>query len=373
VLTVGGSFEIGRLFGIPVRVHWLFLGLVAIFGVAGWMKGGPLPSGRLLSAVVSVVYIVALFACVVVHELAHSLVGRRFGVKVESITLLPIGGVAAMEEMPRRPSEELLMAIVGPITSLAIGAVIAGIIYAIRGPAGLLRPFDPLHGSLLSGLMWTNIVIAGFNLLPAFPMDGGRVLRAVLAHYMGQVQATQIAASLGQAVAVLLGLTGVLVWPNLWLVVIAIFIYIGAGQESQQVRMQAVLDGITARQAMISRFETINRSEPLSTALAYASQGYQADFPVVEGDTIVGLVTRQDLLTGLHHLGPAHTVGEIMTTNVCQAAPETTLGNLFRSVAQGTCGIVLVRENDRIIGLVTPESVRDRMMLAATGGRPAVG
>lgn len=361
---MGGSFEIGRIFGIPVRVHWLFLILVAMFGFMGLLNGGLVP------ALMSVVYIVALFGCVLVHELAHSLVGRRFGVKVESITLLPIGGVAAMEEMPRKPSEEFMMAIVGPVTSLAIGAGIGAIIYLTEGAAGLHRRFDPVTGSLLSGLMWTNFVIAGFNLLPAFPMDGGRVLRAVLAHYMGQVRATRIAANLGQAVAVLLGLGGLLVLHNLWLVVIAVFIYIGAGQESKQVQLQAFLDNITARQAMVSRFDTIDRNQPLRIALAYATQGYQHDFPVVEGDTIVGIVTRQDLLNGLHALGPDHVVGEVMTTNVCQASPDSTLNDLYRSVAQGGCGIVLVRDRDRIIGLVTPESVRDHMMAAATGQPP---
>jgi Zn-dependent protease/CBS domain-containing protein len=366
VYSLRGSFTIGRIFGIPVRVHVTFLILVGVFALAGWMRDGP------IGALTSTGFILALFACVLVHELSHSLVGQRFGVKVESITLLPIGGVASMEEMPKKPHEELITAIVGPLTSLALAAVFAAIVYASEGASGLTRPADPLGGSLLKALMWTNLVIAGFNLLPGFPMDGGRVLRAILAHYMGQVQATQIAATLGQAVAVLMGLGGLLLLHNIWLVVIAVFIYIGAGQENQMVKTQAFMDGITARQAMISRFDTIARDQTLRTALAYATQGYQHDFPVVEGDMIVGIVTRQDLLNGLHMLGPDRVVGEIMSTNLCQAAPEMSLGDVYRQVAQGACSVVLVREHDRIVGLVTPESVRDHL-IAAAGGSPAHG
>ncbi|MBM3498136.1 MAG: CBS domain-containing protein [Armatimonadetes bacterium] len=357
---MGGSVQIGRLFGIPVRLHITFLLLVAFIGVAGLMSGGP------SKALWSMVFIVALFACVVVHELAHSLVARSYGVRVESITLLPIGGVASMEEMPRRPAEEGMMAIAGPAASLAI----AGALYAVVHLIGYRGPMAYGERPLLVMLMWTNVMIAGFNLLPAFPMDGGRVLRAVLAHYMDHVRATDIAVSLGQGLAVVIGLAGIfLLNMNIWLVLIAIFIFLGAGQEGRQVRTQAVLERVSAGQAMIRRFETLDRNAPLSIALAYATQGYQHDFPVVEGDMIVGVVTRQDLLTGLHTLGPHRTVGEVMTTNVCQVPPDANMADVYRRLAQGGCGVVLVREHDRIIGLVTPESFRDQ--LVASSGGPA--
>ena len=361
-----GSLQLGRILGIPVRVHITFLALVAFIGFAGLMKGGP------RQAVLSVVFILALFVCVLLHELAHSLVARHYGVKVDSITLLPIGGVAAMEEMPKKPSEEAVTAIVGPLASLAIAGGLAAVVYGLQGPEAILA-FDPLGGPILSSLVWTNVVIAVFNLIPAFPMDGGRVLRAVLAHYIGQVRATTIAATLGQVTAVLIGLAGLLVLNNLWLALIAIFIFLGAGQESRQVRLQALLDEVTAAQAMVTRFETVERNVPLRTALAYASEGYQHDFPVVQGDMIVGVVTRQDLLNGLHSLGPDRVVGDVMSTNLCQVTPETTMDAIYRRVAQGTCGVVLVRQDDRIVGLVTPESINYHMMRAATGRTPRQG
>jgi len=356
---VGGSIQIGRILGIPVRVHITFLILVAFIGFAGLVAGGP------SRALWSMIFIVALFACVVLHELSHSLVARSYGVRVESITLLPIGGVASMEDMPRKPHEEALMAIVGPLTSLAI----AGALYVVANVLHYPGPVAYDHRPLFVMLMWTNVMIAGFNLLPAFPMDGGRVLRAILAHYMDHVRATNIAVSLGQGFAVMIALAGIfLLNMNIWLVLIAVFIFLGAGQEGQQVRTQAVLEGISAGQAMIRRFETLDRNSPLSVALAYATQGYQHDFPVVEGDTIVGIVTRQDLLNGLHHLGPQSTVGEVMTTNVCQVPPDANMADVYRRIAQGGCNVILVREGDRISGIVTPESFRDQLI--ASAGQP---
>ena len=355
---MGVSIQIGRIFGIPLRLHITFVILVGIIGIAGYFSGGP------EKALWSVVFIAALFACVVLHELGHSLVARAYGVRVESITLLPIGGVAAMEDIPRKPAEEALMAIAGPAVSL----MLAGALYAVTEVLGYRGPIAYGGGPLLVMLLQTNLIIAMFNLLPAFPMDGGRVLRAVLAHYMDHVRATSIAVSLGQGLAVVMGL-GALFIPgmSLWFVVIAFFIFVGAGQEGQQVRTQAVLERVSAGQAMIRRFETLDRDAPLSVALAYATQGYQHDFPVVDGDMIVGVVTRQDLLAGLHNLGPHHTVGQVMTTNVCQVPPQANMADVYRRIAQGGCNVVLVREGDRITGLVTPESFRDH--LVALSGR----
>ena len=358
-----GSIQLGRILGIPLRVHITFIALVLFIVVGGYLTGGP------RQALWSMLFIVALFACVVLHELAHSMVARSYGVRVESITLLPIGGIAAMQEMPRAPREEGLMAIAGPLMSLSIAGVLYGVTHLLHyaGPA--------TYGNQpwLRMLLQANLIIAGFNLLPAFPMDGGRVLRAVLASRMDHVEATNIASSVGQVMAVLIGLAGIfLLHVNLWLVLIAIFIFMGAGQEGRQVRAQAVLERISAGQAMVTRFETLPRDAQLAVALGYATRGYQHDFPVVEQDMIVGVVTQQDLLTGLHHLGPQHTVGEVMSTNVCQVPPGANMADVYRRIAQGGCGVVLVREADRIIGLVTPESFREQL-LGAGGGRPPNG
>jgi len=348
-----GSIKLGRILGIPLRVHWTFLVLLALIGLY------PLYQGRPLEALWSVVTIIVLFACVIGHELAHSMVARMYGVQVESITLLPIGGVAAMREMPRKPSEEALMAIAGPVASLGLAGLFAIIIAAVgsTGPTGFMGQ------PILLTLMITNMVLAVFNLLPAFPLDGGRVLRAVLAHYMGAARATRIAVTIGQAMAILLGIFGLL--RNPWLMFIAVFIFFGAGQEGRQAQAQAVLEQITARQAMVVRYETLHAHWTLAEALQYASQGYQQEFPVIYGDAIVGVVTRGALYNAAHSLGPHHYVQEVMTQAVCQVTPETDMAEIYKSMAQGTCGIVLVREADRVVGIVTVGGVQDQLMGAA--------
>ncbi len=363
---MSGSLQIGRLFGIPVRVHWLFLGLVAFIALLGYQRGG------LLQGVHSALFIIALFACVVVHELSHSLVARRYGVKVESITLLPIGGVAAMEEMPRKPMQELTMAIAGPLASLAIGAGLWFVWRAMRGAESLqaLLQFSPLGTDFVRDLMWVNVMLAGFNILPAFPMDGGRVLRAVLASQMSYVQATRIAAMVGRVFAVLMGLVAFAV-GHVFLVVIALFIFLGASAEERQVRIHAMLENVPVAHAMIPRFETIAPEYPVGAALQYASQGYQHDFPVVEGEHIIGVVTRQGLIEGLSSHGGGTPVRDVMRTDMCQAAPQESLADVYVRMAKGACPVALVVEQARVVGLITPESVQN--YLAAAVHRAADG
>jgi len=369
---MGGSFQIGKLFGIPIKVHVLFLLLVAFYAFMGFSEGSKAGGFHvgLVQGLRSGLFIIALFGCVVVHELSHSLVARRYGVKVESITLLPIGGVSSMEEMPRKPSQELTMAIAGPLASIGVAGVFFVVSWALN-PAQPLPRFSPMGQHLVADLVRVNLLLAAFNILPAFPMDGGRVLRAVLATHMSYVAATRIAAGVGQGVAVLMGVAGLILTGNFWLIIIAIFIFLGAGAEERQVRIHALLENVPVTQAMIPRFETMPPDYPLGYALQYASQGYQHDFPIVDGGHIIGIVTRQGLIEGLSAQSPQVPVRSVMRTDICQATPGESLADVYVRLAKVGCPVALVVDQQRVVGLVTPDSVQ--AYLAAAVQRATYG
>src|SRR5262245_21199286 len=236
------SLRVGRLFGIPLYVHFTFFLFLIWVGAESWRMGQG--SG---GALVEVLFMCALFGCVVLHELGHALTARRYGIKTRDITLLPIGGVARLERMPEDPKQELLVALAGP----AVNVVLAGILFAVLLALGwavgsaeqLVAQLSTFGGNLLAQLFAANVFLAVFNLLPAFPMDGGRVLRAILAMRMDYVVATRLAAAVGQWMAVLFGLVGVLV-GNLLLLVIAFFVWAGAAAEAGMVQFKAGLAGV---------------------------------------------------------------------------------------------------------------------------------
>ncbi|MFQ6130995.1 MAG: site-2 protease family protein [Armatimonadota bacterium] len=362
------SFQIGRLFGIPIRVHLTFFLLLAFFALPAGAKGGP------MAGLARALFICALFFCVVLHELGHSLVARKYGVGVESITLLPIGGVSAMERIPDEPRQEFGISVAGPLVSLGVAVVLGAAIYAVGGRQELLSmQILSLEGGwwgigFFRNLMWTNVLLAIFNMLPAFPMDGGRVLRSVLAQRMDYVRATHIAASVGQAAAFALGFLGLL--GNPWLILIALFVYLGAGQEEKQVRVRSLLRSVPVQAAMVSQFQVLSPYNTLEQAVHYASLGYQADFPVVDNERLVGMVTRQAMISGLHERGPWERVGGVMETDFCVVGPGESLTDIYDRLARGKCPIAAVVSDNTVVGIVTPESIQNYMMLAATPQGP---
>lgn len=350
------SFQIGTLFGIPLRIHLTFLLLLLLVALSA-----PTPQGW--SGIPGALFVVALFACVVVHELAHSLMARRYGIAVRSIILLPIGGISMMEKMPDDPREEFNVAVVGPLTSLALAVVLGCGVLAFGGTIPLLNPLHDTPYHFWSRLAWVNLILAGFNLIPAFPTDGGRVLRALLALHMDYAQATHTAALIGQGLAIFLGCFGI--FYNWWLVLIAIFVYMGATAEDTQVRLRQALREVTASQAMISDFRSLDKQETLAEAFAYASRSYQHDFPVVDNGMLVGLVTRQALISGMQDRGGDVTVGEVMIGNPCRVAPDDSLADIFQQISNGACPIAAVTDGAQLVGLVTPESVSQYVMTSA--------
>jgi Zn-dependent protease/predicted transcriptional regulator len=312
------------------------------------------------AALTGVGFICAVFACVLIHELGHSLIARRFGKEAKSITLLPIGGVSTMEEMPEKPSQEITMSVVGPFINLAI----AGILYlAVGWWAGVALP-DLYPGSasaFFASLIGVNIMLAVFNLIPAFPMDGGRVLRGVLALNMEYVQATSIAVSVGQAISVLFMLFGI--FFNLWIALIGFFLYIGAGGEKQQVMLRSALRRIPASEAMATDIRSLRPDEVLARTLEHVYHGCQEDFPVVGERGIEGILTRDRILAAIHEKGIQVPVSEVMDRSFLSFGLETPLDEVYGRLlsANKTAGAVV--EGDELRGMLCLQNISRYLMI----------
>ena len=306
------SWRIGRIAGIGVYVHATFLLLLAWVVLIGYRAGG-----TIASALPGLALILTVFGIVVLHELGHALAARRYGIATRDITLLPIGGVARLERMPRDPRQELVVALAGPAVNVALALALLVPLFLLEGRDAALRAVLPtgrmLDGSLLATLVGMNVWLALFNLLPAFPMDGGRVLRAVLAMRSGDhARATATAARVGRLFALVFGLGGLFVWDNPFLVFIAVFVWLGAAGEAAAERTATTLEGITLAQVMVTDVRTLAPGDPLARGVELTLAGFQQDFPVLEQGALVGLLTRQDLLRGLQQHGPQATVDAAM-------------------------------------------------------------
>jgi Zn-dependent protease len=274
------SWRIGRLAGIGIYVHATFFLLILFILFVNWQQGK-----SLATALAGVFFILVIFGCIVLHELGHALAARHYGIQTRDITLLPIGGLARLERMPDVPIQELWVALAGP----AVNAVIAGVLLGFDLAAGIhpdLATFRWSGGSFLNKLMVVNFWLLAFNLIPAFPMDGGRVLRALLARRMEYTRATHTAARVGQGIAYLFGLVGLFTDP--FLLFIALFVWMGAEQEAAMTQMHTSLGGIPVQRAMLTDFRTLQPDDPLTVATEHLLAGWQQDFPVVFGDHVLG-------------------------------------------------------------------------------------
>ena len=348
------SWKLGRLAGIDVYLHVTFLLLVAFFAWSAYAQ-----SGTVASALEAVVYIVALFGSVVLHEFGHALTARRFNIPTRDITLYPIGGVARLERMPDKPIEELWVALAGP----AVNVVIAALLFAWLALTGGLVPLTQMNmltGPLLQRLLYANISLVLFNLLPAFPMDGGRVLRALLALRLDYVRATQIAALLGQGMAVLFAFAGL--FGNPFLLFIAWFVWTAATQETHMVQIKSALGGIPVSRAMLRDFRTVGPDDGLRSVTDLLLAGSQQDFPVVSEGRVVGVLTRQVVLSALSREGDGR-VAEVMTRDFQTASPNDMLEPLFLRMQAQRGLMVPVVHLDRLVGLVTLENIGEFLMI----------
>ncbi len=354
------SWKLATVAGIDVYVHGTFLLLI------GFPAFGNLVAGQGVEVVLRTTFLLlAVFTTVVLHEFGHALMARRFGVRTHDITLLPIGGIARFEKMPEKPTHQLLVAIAGPAVNMAIALAIFILLLSANGR---IAPeiFRYADGSFPAQLMWINVSLAAFNLLPGYPMDGGRVLRALLAMRMPPERATQTAARVGQGVALLLGLVGLLASPLL--VLIAVFVWFGAQVEHSLSTVRVALAGLSVGQGMITDFKTVAPTDPISRAVELTLTGFQQDFPVMDNQSrLVGVLTYGDVLRGLAERGATVSVRQTMQEGVGTASPCEALDGALTRIHQNACRVLVVMDKEKVVGLLTPGNVGELIALEVAG------
>jgi Zn-dependent protease/CBS domain-containing protein len=309
-----------------------------------------------------VAFILLLFLAVTLHEYGHALTARKFGIKTRDITLYPIGGVARLERMPEKPIQELWVALAGP----AVNVVIAVLLFGWLAFANTLVPFSQLTlttGSFIERLMLVNVSLVVFNLIPAFPMDGGRVLRAILAMNMDYVRATQIASTVGQGLAFLFGLAGL--FGNPMLLFIAFFVWMGASQEASLLQMKNALGGIPVSRAMLTSYETVSPRDSLSRIAQLILAGSQHDFPVVEDGRVMGVVTRDDFLTALTQSGQNVVVSSVMRSNLPEIDSYEMVESALMRIQESGVPVLPVTHGSQLVGLITTENITEYLMIRA--------
>src|SRR5437763_12810314 len=350
------SLNIGSIAGTKVRVHVTFLLFLGSIFFASYASGGP------QEAWYGLAFMLLLFACVVAHEFGHIFTARVFGVSTPDVTLLPIGGVARLERIPEQPQEEFLVAIAGPLVNVVIAFGLVALAGA-RLEAGDLAPVERTRISLVDRLAAVNLFLAVFNMIPAFPMDGGRVLRALLASRLGFVRATEIAAFIGQGVAFALGFAG-LFWNPL-LIFIAIFVYLAPSSQAHLVAIRAMSRGVPVSAAMMTQFATLAPEAHVDEAVQTLLSTSQSEFPVIDvAGRPIGLLGRSGLIRALKELGPDARVADAMSSPVPTIARRRCLEDAFRMLQEKSApAVAVVDAAGRLVGLVTSETVGEMLML----------
>ncbi|HOY19356.1 MAG TPA: site-2 protease family protein [Haliscomenobacter sp.] len=351
------SLKIARVAGIDVFLHWTFIVLLVGVLVAGvrtlGQEGGSLNGFW---------FILLLFLFVLLHEFGHALMGKRFGVKTNHITLLPIGGVAAMEHIPEKPWQEMLIALAGPAVNfvLAIGFLI---FLALSGHVPAFSDWwSPVsNDNMVYSLFTTNVMLFSFNLIPAFPMDGGRVLRALLAMKYGRYKATNIAVRIGQLLAIgliLFGLSG-----NIWLVFIGVFIYLGAGAEGNYESTRSALSKYKVQDAIMHHFTPLQSTDTIGMAVRLLLDGQEKEFVVLENQTVVGTLTRNEMIEGLGHFGKEAALSEVMKKVILNLEPQMPLDDVYDQMTDENVEIAPVFENNKLIGVLNRDNIMELLII----------
>ncbi len=366
---MGNSLKIARIWGVDIQVHWSFI-LILFYGAFLFGRNA---SSLAAGAIYGVVVILLLFVCVVLHEFGHAIMAKYFGVNVPHITLLPIGGVAQLERMPRKPMQEFLIAIAGPAVNFALAAVLlpaallvvsmsigTGSMWALV--SALMRTAQSMSvGGLLLTLAGTNLLLGIFNLLPAFPMDGGRILRALLALRLRYVPATRIAVLIGRGMAILFAIWGIS-GGGIFLLLVAFFVYVGGRGELEAVQSRYVLKDFSARQAVNKDARVLYTSEPISRAVDYIMTTYQGDFPVHDlGNNLVGVLTRPRLVATLRGQGQDGRIVDVMIprARVPVTGGDTTLADVWEQMLEAGSRVIIVQDQDQFLGLITLDDISE--------------
>ncbi len=345
-----GSFQLARIFGINIDIHASFFLLLFLFYFFLGLKG--------------LVLVIGVFFFVTIHELSHSLVALHFGIKVKRITLLPIGGVASMSSVPKKPYQEFLISIAGPLSNLIVVVVFYYPLLAILGRTVLFEPLLAILGkadlgqnfNVFAHIYWLNLLLAVFNLIPAFPMDGGRILRSILSLKMNYREATKIAVRFGHIFALLFGYLG-LVYGHIFILIIGIFIFTAASSEGMQVEIQESLKDYTVEDILSDNFVSLSADTPLSKVLEIMFHSHQEDFPVLHDGLLKGIVTRREVIQGIHFKTKETHVSEVMRSDVPHVNVKTRLNivqNLFSKFATNA---LPVEKEGKIVGIVTIDDI----------------
>lgn len=368
---MGGSLTLFRIAGIEVRMHWSFL-LIILYGAFIFGAGG---GNMIVGAFYGVLVILLLFVCVTLHEFGHALVAKHFGVNTPYITLLPIGGVASLERMPDNPSQEFLIAIAGPTVNFIIALILTPITLAVAavqsGPAAamdmhiftqaLYNAQTPGLVNLLGYLVMLNLLLGLFNLLPAFPMDGGRILRSLLAIWMSYVQATRVAVFVGQVMAALFVVWGIF-GGNFFLLLIAFFIYFGGGGELASVESRAVLKNVPVHRALRPNAVSLYVSEHIDRAVDLAMHSHQSNYPVMDlGGDFVGVLTHSRLVHGLREGGPNARVVDYMipADQIPVCRPDDDLADVWEKMSASANRVMAVMDGARFLGLLSADDITE--------------
>jgi len=345
------AWKVGTFAGIPVYIHSTFV-LILV-----WVGWNSVSRGQGWAAALGgLIFVLVLFGCVVLHEFGHALTARRYGIRTRDITLLPIGGLARLERMPDDPRQEFWVALAGPAVNVVIALALLFLL-ALQGQYQPVGRVSITAGPFIERVMVVNVVLVIFNMLPAFPMDGGRVLRAVLAMRMDYTRATQLAATVGQGMALLFAFLGLMYNP--FLVFIALFVWIGASQESGMVQMRSALSGIPVAHAMITEFHTLDPQDSLAHAVSLTLTTAQKDFPVVEFGQVVGVLDQQELFRALAEGGQQVPVGQVMQRDFETADSYEMLEPVLERLQGSTASLIPVLRLGSLVGIVTSDNVAE--------------
>ncbi len=359
------SISAGRMFGVELRIHWTFFFLLPLFV---WYTDST--SHHTVNEGRGLALVGIIFAGVLAHEFGHAYVGRKLGVRAKSIILLPIGGITQLDEI-QPPVEtklapwkrDIRIAMAGPLSNLLV-AILSGIIILIVAPHVDLWTWPFMRTSNLPcSLVWANLYIAGFNLFPAYPMDGGRVLRALFTRHMDPVQATRRAVSIGQAFATMFILVGMLL-PNYWLTLVGLCLFTASQMEERSAVFQSVLERVHLEDVMLTDFATLSPADTLEDALEKAVHCLQDDFPVIRGSDMVGVISKQKILEALRAEGNGY-VQAVMNRIFEVAQRGESLASAFRKLTTKNLSIIPVVEDQRLVGIVTLQNLMHSMTLLA--------
>ena len=361
--STAGTVKAFRLFGVPVRLHFTFILLVVFVAVS--------VLGSNQSNASYAIFLLGGLVSVLLHELGHAVVAARFGIRTVEIVMFPIGGLSRMERS-LKPAAEIGVSLAGPLVNILLAAGIFAYMISTHEatPVGLADLLQPNGKSVLALLLYGNLLLAGFNLLPAFPMDGGRILRALLTYVRPEDEATRIAAWMGRMLAISMGLYGLL-GAHFMLVFFSLFIYLGAAQESVAALGRTLTHGIPIRAAMVTEFHTLDHGNTIRDAANLLLSTAQQDFPVMHGDLVVGLLGRNLLLKALASEGPDAYVAGVMDRDFLALEPDADLSPVLPMMARaGRCALVMDR--DRLVGLLTTDNLSEFLLLRRSGLEPVI-